>query len=321
MGLLLPDLGRPPLAFERSPVLTDLILAVGETGFSVWRVGLRHPLFVSPPASARLTCGCFSPTRPAVVFLGRSDGLVDAWDLTDTTLRPVLSAPVVSTAVACMQFQLRGLVPNKRSVITAPLATTEETAVTDRARQLVQPPPHLLGVGDEKGNIHVLEVPSALATVSERDYAGALAFVHRETNRVLYASARVAMRGVLSDVNKQRAEAEKAAKEKAEADEESELDAVRQAMSSDEAADPERVSQARKQRRIAKTEQSFASLRVALCEQLGLPVETLGYGPKGAPLASASAGAGAVAAAGGALSAAQSTHHTPRAEAESKTDG
>ncbi len=320
VGLLLPDLGRPPLAFERSPVLTDLILAVGETVFSVWRVGLRHPLFVSPPASARLTCGCFSPTRPAVVFLGRSDGLVDAWDLSDTTLRPVLSAPVVSTAVACMQFQFRGLTPTKRSTLAAPLASTDESAVTERARQLVQPPAHLLGVGDEKGNIHVLEVPSALATVSERDYTGALAFVHRETNRVLYASARVAMRGVLSDVTKQRAEAQKAAKEKAEADEEAELDAVRQSMEGDDASDPERVALARKQRRIAKTEQSFASLRLALCEQLGVPVEALGYGPKGAPAAPAAAAAGAAAAAA-AASAAPSGQHTPRAELESKTDG
>ncbi|KAA0169895.1 hypothetical protein FNF28_01832 [Cafeteria roenbergensis] len=320
VGLLLPDLGRPPLAFERSPVLTDLILAVGETVFSVWRVGLRHPLFVSPPASARLTCGCFSPTRPAVVFLGRSDGLVDAWDLSDTTLRPVLSAPVVSTAVACMQFQFRGLTPTKRSTLAAPLASTDESAVTERARQLVQPPAHLLGVGDEKGNIHVLEVPSALATVSERDYTGALAFVHRETNRVLYASARVAMRGVLSDVTKQRAEAQKAAKEKAEADEEAELDAVRQSMEGDDASDPDRVALARKQRRIAKTEQSFASLRLALCEQLGVPVEALGYGPKGAPAAPAAAAAGAAAAAA-AASAAPSGQHTPRAELESKTDG
>jgi len=295
--LHVPDLGRPPLAFERSPVLCDLVLSVGETFFSVWREGLRQPLFVSPPSQSRLTCGVFSPTRPGVVFLGRSDGLIDAWDLGDSTLRPVLSAPVVSTAVACMHFQRRGPAATGSSAEPSGVTSTDAAAVAERARQAGSRPSQLLAVGDEKGNVHVLEVPSALELTSERDFAQTVGFLERETKRVMYSTARAAMREVLTEVDRSRATVAADLKDKAEAEEEAEAESIRQILgpADTEEEDRRRVAAARTKRRIAEDEKRFGALRTALLAELGLDGESAGYGSKkqaGGAAAAAASGAG-----------------------------
>jgi hypothetical protein len=291
-----PDHGRPPLSLERSPVLSDLLLSVSEASFSIWRMGLKHPLFVSPRAGARLTCGCFSPCRPGVVFLGRSDGLVDVWDVGDTTLRPVLSTPVVSTAVACMHFQNRGKSVSASSSEPTAVALADADDVAERARTGTGAGrAGYLGVGDEKGNVHVLEVPSALCSTSERDFQLVTAFVERETKRVLYSGARTAIREVQAGVDKTRMAAKMADAEKAAITAEAEKAAVVQALGDDEkqiTVTEHMVKVARTRRRLAAQEEAFDKLRASLCEQVGISMQEVGYGQKlgaATPAAAASA--------------------------------
>lgn len=49
------------------------------------------------------TSACWSLHRPCIFFVGRSDGLIDIWDLSDTSYRPSSSQPVCSPhAVECL---------------------------------------------------------------------------------------------------------------------------------------------------------------------------------------------------------------------------
>ena len=44
---------------------------------------MKTPLFSSCIGTTHLTAGVWSPTRPGVLFIGKKDGHMDVWDLTD----------------------------------------------------------------------------------------------------------------------------------------------------------------------------------------------------------------------------------------------
>jgi hypothetical protein len=65
---------RPVVALERSPFFDDLILTVHD---------FSQPIFRSANTfGSHNTCGAFSPTRPGVIFITKTDG-IDVWDFID----------------------------------------------------------------------------------------------------------------------------------------------------------------------------------------------------------------------------------------------
>lgn len=116
----------------------DLILSVGDWGFSLWKEGLQTPLFTSPSANVNLCGARWSPTRPAVVFIAKVDGTLDIWDLVDQTHKPSFTAPIVSIPITSMEFR--------------------PTNSSKSGRQGAQ----MLAAGDAMGNLHVLDVPPQL---------------------------------------------------------------------------------------------------------------------------------------------------------------
>ena len=161
---VLPGHCSPCTALCRSPFHADVYLSVGDWSFSLWREGVELPLFSSPFASALLTCGCWSPTRPALLFVGRADGAVDVWDLNDRSHEPFLSVAVTSAAITTLHIHTAG---------------TKQ----------------LLAVGDDLAALHVMEVPRSLRrrTNSEKDQM--TSFLAREQRRVEYVQKRAGARG------------------------------------------------------------------------------------------------------------------------------
>ena len=120
----------PCTALRRSPHIPDVHLSVGDWCFHLWKEGVSSPLFSAPFASCLLTCGAWSPTRPAVVFVGRADGSIDVWDLLDRSHEPSMSVAITSAAVTSIEFH------------------------SSATKQL-------LAVGDDQGTVHVMEVSLA----------------------------------------------------------------------------------------------------------------------------------------------------------------
>lgn len=88
---------------EMSPHFADMALTVGDWRFCLWRGG--RPIFESPYSSSYLCCGCWSPSRPAVLFTAKQDGTIDIWDLLDQTHAAVISnAPICSTPITAIAF-------------------------------------------------------------------------------------------------------------------------------------------------------------------------------------------------------------------------
>jgi hypothetical protein len=56
-------------------------------------------------SSAYITCCQWSLTRPGVFCIGRSDGVVEVWDLLDKSHIPSSTQNVTSSAISYIKFQ------------------------------------------------------------------------------------------------------------------------------------------------------------------------------------------------------------------------
>lgn len=161
------DHARPAVALERSPFFKDIVMSVGDWNFQLWKLDHQAPIFTSPASTTYLTKGCWSPTRPGMLFMARADGLVDVWDLTDSSYRPSVQLLAAPTRITSMEF----LPPT-----------------TLAAKQ------QLLAVGDMVGNLHVFDVPRNLWRSSANEKNLMDVFLTREVSRVQYVAERMKVR-------------------------------------------------------------------------------------------------------------------------------
>ncbi len=136
---------------------------MGDWSFTLWKEGVASPLFTSPFASCLLSCGAWSPSRPAVIFIGKADGNIDIWDLLDRSHEPSMTVNITAAAVTSMQF------------------------INAATKQL-------LAVGDDQGTVHVMEVPRILRRAANNEKTFTLTFFEREVKRVEYGQRRMEQR-------------------------------------------------------------------------------------------------------------------------------
>jgi len=160
---VIPGHSGPCTALQRSPFVPKVHLSVGDWSFTLWKEGVSSPLFASPFSACLLSCGAWSPSRPAVIFIGKADGNIDIWDLLDRSHEPSMTVNITSAAVTSMQFQ------------------------SSTHRQL-------LAVGDDQGTVHVMEVPRILRRSGNNEKMFTLTFFEREVKRVEYGQRRAEQR-------------------------------------------------------------------------------------------------------------------------------
>ena len=168
----------PCTALERSPFVPDVYLSVGDWSFNLWKDGVSTPLFVAPFAgvgpNARLTCGAWSPTRPGVLFIGRSDGGIDVWDLLDRSHEPSTSFTVAGSAVLRLSFTeasgtLSKAVRRGTPRHAIPHSSRPRTTLAKAASFAQRPATHTLGTPCARPLVarppRALRAPSALCTL------------------------------------------------------------------------------------------------------------------------------------------------------------
>jgi hypothetical protein len=98
---------RPVLALERSPFFEDLIMTVHDFNFCIWKINddlFEEPVFRSANTfGSHNTCGAFSPTRPGVIFITKTDG-IDVWDFMDQSNKPSISLNFTASAITYFKF-------------------------------------------------------------------------------------------------------------------------------------------------------------------------------------------------------------------------
>ncbi len=157
---MLPDHSRPSVAIQQSPFFADIVLTVSDWAFHIWQVGKDKPIYVSPNHAHYLTCGAWSPTRPAVIILTDSTGHLQVWDFTDTSTRPSVELHATHARITSMEFM-----------------DTPEKATTNQ---------QLLAIGDEVGTLHVYEMPRNLIRPVPKEKSIMQAFMAREWKRIEY---------------------------------------------------------------------------------------------------------------------------------------
>lgn len=155
------DHPRPCVALQQSPFFPDIVLSVGDWNFHIWKVGDDKPLFVSPVSSEYLTCGAWSPTRPAVLFVACDSGHLMAWDFTDSSFRPSATLKATHTKLTSMEF------------FPSPQGSKQQ----------------LLAAGDESGTLHVFEMPRNLIRPVHKEANVMQIFLEREHELSTYVKA------------------------------------------------------------------------------------------------------------------------------------
>ena len=191
------------VSIDRSACLPSLYVSCGESTWSIWQVGDEQPLFVSPPcqAQASYSAARWSPSRPAVICLGRSDGVVEVWDCCDQTHSPSITFPTGSSdPVVALQFQPANtqLIPAATSELYAsPHSAATASSQPSSPPSLLSSTSPLLAVasvysssarqylacGDGGGKLHIIEVPRALRRKLAGEDALMLRWIERERSR------------------------------------------------------------------------------------------------------------------------------------------
>ncbi|GAX83067.1 hypothetical protein CEUSTIGMA_g10493.t1 [Chlamydomonas eustigma] len=177
----------PVMALERSPFFDNILLSVGDWSFQIWREGQAVPLFQSGYASEYYTCGCWSPTRPAVIYLVDTSGNLEVWDVLDRSHEPSMRATLSSSPFMSMSFMAGSAAPNQTQ--------------------------QLLALGDAAGSLRIVELPRNLRRPVPNEVKLMGNFLERETNRMGDVAARAPARTAALKA----AEERKKAKEEAEA--------------------------------------------------------------------------------------------------------
>jgi hypothetical protein len=80
---------RPVVFFEFSPFYEYIFLTLHDYHFCLWSLDRPKPIFQSPNLKKSFyTSAKFSPSRPSVIFLTRSNGWIDIWDFLDESHKP-----------------------------------------------------------------------------------------------------------------------------------------------------------------------------------------------------------------------------------------
>ncbi|KAG6578232.1 Cytoplasmic dynein intermediate chain [Phytophthora cinnamomi] len=176
----------------------------------------KGPIFVSPLTASTITCVAFSPTRPGVIFLGKADGMLEVWDFLDQSHRSSLSIGVTACALTSIEFRspvvtinASGNAANASAAsgagggAAAGRAKPADGAVGARGRNNPGPgapagantagsthvKQQLVAVGDQIGNLHILEVPRTLSRPMSGERAAMEAYFKRESERMKAARA------------------------------------------------------------------------------------------------------------------------------------
>lgn len=153
--------GGPVYCVQRHPLIGDVFLTCGDNCFKVWRAGMELPLYRSPTIEASVTCAAWSPGRPAMVFIGRSDGKIEVWDLLDRNNEPLLVHHMVQDAITTISFK--------------PLPTYLSSKFTQQ-----------VAIGTNLGSFHWYNLPAVLSKAPNGEKRHFRAMLEREVRRAAY---------------------------------------------------------------------------------------------------------------------------------------
>ena len=151
----------PVTTVTRSPFFSDLVVTVGGYLFAVWReTELTQPLIVKSSGEAGLTGGCWSLSRPSVVFTSCEDGTIQCWNLLAGGNSPIQKQNSSGHTITCI------------------------TGYQDQSQG------HFLSIADTTGTIRLLTLPRHMHETAATEESDTRDFTIRETERLKFITSR-----------------------------------------------------------------------------------------------------------------------------------
>ena len=165
---------RPVLYFERSPFFKDIFLTIHDFHFSLWAKGRSKAIFMSPNLdNCSYTCGKFSPSRPGVIYLCKSNGEIDTWDLLDESHKPSVKDTLIKEKITSINIFKYNL----------PLDENAENQAQTSIEYML--------VGDISGQMTQLEVPKLFSEIVPEEEKIMKNFFDNEIERQEYMEIRM----------------------------------------------------------------------------------------------------------------------------------
>ena len=165
---------RPILYFERSPFFNDIFLTVHDFHFSLWAKGRPKAIFMSPNLdNCSYTCGKFSPSRPGVIYLCKSNGEIDTWDLLDESHKPSVKDTLIKEKITSINIFRYNL------------------PIDENAENQTQTSIEYMLVGDISGQMTQLEVPKLFSEIVPDEVKIMKSFFDNEIERQEYMEVRM----------------------------------------------------------------------------------------------------------------------------------
>ncbi|XP_068142410.1 dynein axonemal intermediate chain 3 [Drosophila tropicalis] len=143
----------PVISMRKNPFYPELFASIGRNVFAVWKEDFSYSPIFWRKRPCDLTAVAWSETRPAVLYLTRSDGILEAWDILarddDACLNEILGGGVI-------------------------------TAITEHRPSL---PYKILGIGDYNSSIRMVKLPHTFDVPLDNELQKLMDYVLKEERR------------------------------------------------------------------------------------------------------------------------------------------
>ncbi|XP_064539863.1 dynein axonemal intermediate chain 3 [Drosophila montana] len=143
----------PVVAMSKNPFYPELFASIGRTVFALWKEDYHDSPIIWRKRPCDLTAVAWSETRPAVLYITRMDGILEAWDI---------------------------LARDDDAVLTEVLGGGIITAVTEHRPSL---PNKILGIGDYNSSIRMVKLPHSFDVPLDNELAKLMKYVLRQITR------------------------------------------------------------------------------------------------------------------------------------------
>uniref|UniRef100_A0AAY4DBC1 WDR63 n=1 Tax=Denticeps clupeoides TaxID=299321 RepID=A0AAY4DBC1_9TELE len=151
---------------QHSPFFKDIILIVAGWTFAIWKEEITQgPVMQSPYSEKKYSGGCWSLSRPGVLFFGTEDGDIEVWNLVEKTHKSFHTQNITTSQITCIRPWI------------------------NHSKQ------NLLAASDQSGTLHILEIPWMLHSPSKHEKLNMSKYFEKEVERLMYScTKRQAMR-------------------------------------------------------------------------------------------------------------------------------
>ncbi|XP_071033269.1 dynein axonemal intermediate chain 3 isoform X2 [Parasteatoda tepidariorum] len=160
---------------KSSPFIKDIFLSAGGKTVALWKHGIKtKPIFMCERLS-NATSGEWSPTKPALLFIGFENGSIEMWDLSQNIYEPIAIHFISTSSINCLAIQ-------------------QMTGME-----------YLVAAGDSVGVVHTMSLPPSFWQPLENELLNVKDFIEKETTRINEMET-VALDGKVSRENKKELE-------------------------------------------------------------------------------------------------------------------